>query len=125
MLFEEGDAALLKKWIVKRLEDMYVSFPSRVRYKLLPASNELTFRFVLLSSDADSDVLADYVLALLRHEQGEEEVKSLCVEQLDDFLRERMFRDFPIFSLSWPRLFSSQAVTFQLTTRQHRHQKLC
>ena len=23
MLFEEGDAALLKKWIVKRLEDMY------------------------------------------------------------------------------------------------------
>ncbi|KAF8423092.1 hypothetical protein EV426DRAFT_717743 [Tirmania nivea] len=61
MLFEEGDAALLKKWIVKRLEDI---------------------------SDADSDVLADYVLALLRHEQGEEEVKSLCVEQLDDFLRE-------------------------------------
>lgn len=27
MLFEEGDAALLKKWIVKRLEDMYVPPP--------------------------------------------------------------------------------------------------
>lgn len=51
----------------------------------------------MLSSDADSDVLADYVLALLRHDQGEEEVKNLCVEQLDDFLRERMFRNFPIF----------------------------
>lgn len=24
MLFDDGDAALLKKWIVKRLEDMYV-----------------------------------------------------------------------------------------------------
>lgn len=42
------------------------------------------------SSDADSDVLADYVLALLRHEQAEEEVKRLCVEQLEDFLQERM-----------------------------------
>ncbi|KAF8461682.1 hypothetical protein BDZ91DRAFT_369450 [Kalaharituber pfeilii] len=61
MLFEEGDAALLKKWIVKRLEDI---------------------------SDADSDVLADYVLALLRHEGGEPEVKKFCIDQLDDFLRE-------------------------------------
>jgi len=26
MLFEEEDAALLKKWIIKRLEDMYVPF---------------------------------------------------------------------------------------------------
>ena len=41
------------------------------------------------SSDADSDVLADYVLALLRHDQGEHEVKGLCIEQLEDFLRER------------------------------------
>ena len=46
---------------------------------------------VVVSSDADSDVLADYVLALLRHEQGEAEVKKLCVDQLDDFLREREF----------------------------------
>jgi len=28
MLFEEEDAALLKKWIIKRLEDMYVSPPA-------------------------------------------------------------------------------------------------
>ncbi|RPB16399.1 hypothetical protein P167DRAFT_602586 [Morchella conica CCBAS932] len=61
MLFDDGDAALLKKWIVKRLEDI---------------------------SDADSDVLADYVLALLRHDQVDDEVKKLCIEQLDDFLRE-------------------------------------
>lgn len=43
------------------------------------------------SSDADSDVLADYVLALLRHDQVDDEVKKLCIEQLDDFLRERNF----------------------------------
>ncbi|CUS13526.1 unnamed protein product [Tuber aestivum] len=61
MLFEEGDAALLKKWIIKRLEDI---------------------------SDADSDVLADYVLALLRHDQTQEEVQKLCIEQLDDFLHD-------------------------------------
>lgn len=40
-------------------------------------------------SDADSDVLADYVLALLKHEQGDDEVERLCIDQLDDFLRER------------------------------------
>lgn len=28
MLFDDGDAALLKKWIVKRLEDMYVLLSS-------------------------------------------------------------------------------------------------
>ena len=42
MLFEEGDAALLKKWIVKRLEDMYVSSPSG--YDIRP--NGLTFWFL-------------------------------------------------------------------------------
>ena len=42
------------------------------------------------SSDADSDVLADYVLALLRHDQTQEEVQKLCIEQLDDFLHDRI-----------------------------------
>ncbi|KAK6346852.1 hypothetical protein TWF696_006958 [Orbilia brochopaga] len=60
-LFDDGDAALLKKWVVGRLENI---------------------------SDADSDVLADYVLALLRHEQSENEVRQMCIDQLDDFLRE-------------------------------------
>lgn len=36
MLFDDGDAALLKKWIVKRLEDMYVllSFSSSGLFRL-------------------------------------------------------------------------------------------
>ncbi|KAF3918733.1 hypothetical protein AA313_de0209788 [Arthrobotrys entomopaga] len=61
VLFDDGDGALLKKWVVGRLENI---------------------------SDADSDVLADYVLALLRHEQSEAEVRQMCIDQLDDFLRE-------------------------------------
>ncbi|KAI9757241.1 MAG: hypothetical protein M4579_003541 [Chaenotheca gracillima] len=61
MLFDAEDEGALKKWIVKRLEDI---------------------------SDADSDVLADYVLALLRHESPETEVRKLCIEQLEDFLQD-------------------------------------
>jgi hypothetical protein len=38
------------------------------------------------------------VLALLRHDQGEDEVKQLCIDQLDDFLKERLYR--PILFLA-------------------------
>ncbi|KAF4538014.1 CCCH zinc finger and RRM domain-containing protein [Lasiodiplodia theobromae] len=61
MLISDDDAVLLKKWIVKRLEDI---------------------------SDADSDVLADYVLALVRSEDSDEQVKVNCLENLEDFLRD-------------------------------------
>jgi hypothetical protein len=40
------------------------------------------------SSDADSDVLADYVLALIRADTSEPELKANAVENLDDFLKE-------------------------------------
>ncbi|KAH7039444.1 hypothetical protein B0J12DRAFT_675622 [Macrophomina phaseolina] len=62
MLITDDDALQLKRWIVKRLEDM--------------------------SSDADSDVLADYVLALVRAEDPDEQVKSNCLENLEDFLHD-------------------------------------
>ncbi|KAI9789414.1 MAG: hypothetical protein M1816_006074 [Peltula sp. TS41687] len=61
MLPDGEDEIVFKKWIVKRLEDI---------------------------SDADSDVLADYVLALLRHDSPEAEVRTLCIEQLEDFLKD-------------------------------------
>ncbi|KAJ9137329.1 RNA recognition motif-containing protein [Pleurostoma richardsiae] len=61
MLFPEEDAPLLKAWIVKRLEN---------------------------TSDADADVLADYVLALLRHDGSIEDVRKLCEEEIPDFLKE-------------------------------------
>ena len=40
------------------------------------------------SSDADSDVLADYVLALIRADSPEQELKKGAIENLEDFLRE-------------------------------------
>lgn len=45
------------------------------------------------SSDADSDVLADYVLALIRADTPDEDLKKNAMENLEDFLRD---------SKSWP-----------------------
>ncbi|KAJ5434878.1 hypothetical protein N7491_005473 [Penicillium cf. griseofulvum] len=61
MQFTDAEAADVKKWVVKKLEDI---------------------------SDADSDVLADYVLALVRSDAPAEEIKKVSVENLEDFLRE-------------------------------------
>ena len=36
--------------------------------------------------DADPSVLADYVLALLKHEKTVDQLKKLCMDQLVDFL---------------------------------------
>ena len=43
--------------------------------------------FVSTSSDADSDVLADYVLALVRADTPEPELRLNVIENLEDFLR--------------------------------------
>ncbi|KAK3182343.1 hypothetical protein K4F52_006345 [Lecanicillium sp. MT-2017a] len=61
MLFPEEDAPQLKAWIVKRIEN---------------------------TSDADSDVLADYVIALLKHDGDKESVRKLCEDEIPDFLTE-------------------------------------
>ncbi|KHN97989.1 CCCH zinc finger and RRM domain-containing protein [Metarhizium album ARSEF 1941] len=61
MLFPEADAPLLKAWIVKRIEN---------------------------TSDADSDVLAEYVIALLKHDGDKESVRKLCEQEIPDFLTE-------------------------------------
>lgn len=60
MLFSESDEPLLKTWLERRL--------ARV-------------------SDAEAPILAEYCIALLRHDQGEEDVFNLCVDQLGDFLK--------------------------------------
>jgi RNA-binding protein 26 len=46
----------------------------------------LTFTFY--RSDADADVLADYVLALLRHDGDVNTVRALCEAEIPDFLKE-------------------------------------
>ncbi|EME47108.1 hypothetical protein DOTSEDRAFT_50585 [Dothistroma septosporum NZE10] len=63
MLFDEADSELLKTWIIEKgLKDV---------------------------SDADSDVLADYVLALAKTDDPEPVAKANCVENLRDFLGDR------------------------------------
>lgn len=39
--------------------------------------------------DADSGTLAQYVIALLKHEREDEALKLHCVEQLTDFLKNK------------------------------------
>jgi PWI domain-containing protein/RNA recognition motif-containing protein len=43
-------------------------------------------------SDADPQILADYILALLRHDKPMDEMKRVCLENLHDFLHERTER---------------------------------
>ncbi|KAF9938213.1 RNA-binding protein 27, partial [Modicella reniformis] len=40
-----------------------------------------------LISDADPAMLADYIIALLKHDKDDSELKSLCITQLEDFLQ--------------------------------------
>ncbi|KAI1854108.1 hypothetical protein JX266_001249 [Neoarthrinium moseri] len=61
MLFAEGDAPHLRAWIIKRLAN---------------------------TTDADADVLADYVLALLRHDGDIESIRGVFEEEIPDFMRE-------------------------------------
>ena len=42
----------------------------------------------LRSSDADPDVLADYVLALLTSDEPEDKIRANCLDNLEDFLKE-------------------------------------
>ncbi|KAG9257363.1 uncharacterized protein F5Z01DRAFT_633311 [Emericellopsis atlantica] len=76
MLFPEEDAPLLKKWVVKRLEN---------------------------TSDADADVLADYIMALLKHEGTKEDVRALCEQELPVFLNEdiKVFLDDVFQAIAW------------------------
>ncbi|KAJ5225944.1 hypothetical protein N7468_007169 [Penicillium chermesinum] len=61
MHFTEQETANVKSWVVKKLEDI---------------------------SDADSDVLADYVLALISSDAPDEEIRQISIDNLEDFLRE-------------------------------------
>lgn len=61
MQLDDAQAQLLKNWLVKKLEN---------------------------DSDADSDVLADYVLALVRGDGTPQELRVSCIENLRDFLQD-------------------------------------
>ena len=62
-------------------------FPCALGKQFINYSNALT-RCHANSSDADSDVLADYVLALIRADNPEAELKANATENLEDFLKD-------------------------------------
>jgi hypothetical protein len=43
------------------------------------------------SADTDVQMLADYIVALLKHDKPPAELKAVCLEQLADFLGPSMF----------------------------------
>jgi RNA-binding protein 26 len=84
MLFPEEDAPLLKAWIMRRLENTYAEAEPQERDQ---EGLELTL-FLANRSDADTDVLADYVIALLQHEGDADSMQKLFEEEIPDFLNE-------------------------------------
>lgn len=40
------------------------------------------------SSDADSEVLAEYIIALLKHDGDKKSIRELCEREIPDFLNE-------------------------------------
>lgn len=50
--------------------------------------SSLLTSFSFCRSDADSDVLADYVIALLKHDGDAASVRALCEAEIPDFLTE-------------------------------------
>lgn len=47
----------------------------------------LMLRVVDFSCDADPSALAKYVVALVKKDKSEKELKALCIDQLDVFLQ--------------------------------------
>lgn len=115
MLITDEEAKDLKTWVIKKLEDMYV-IAHDIRLPLQESYNGETQadKFHSCSSDADSDVLADYVLALIRADTPEPELRANAIENLEDFLKERM--------LPSPTWYSPDS---RELTAAHRHNCLC
>lgn len=94
MLFPEEDAPQLKTWIVKRIENTYVPLvPSCLLCCSLPGFEPQLLTCALSTrSDADSDVFAEYVIALLKHDGDQAAIRKVCEEEIPDFLNEGSFR---------------------------------
>ena len=95
MHLEEGDASNLKTWVVGRLQDI---------------------------SDADSDVLADYVLALIRTDTPDSQLKLDVLESLEDFLKDSMQKN---FTRPVPYLQTQRAVLTNFIFQLYRYFRIC
>lgn len=66
--------------------------------------------FFCFSCDADPSALAKYVLALVKKDKSEKELKALCIDQLDVFLQKGKIFDLKIlvyFNKSFKAKFST------------------
>ncbi|KAJ3123316.1 hypothetical protein HK100_011651 [Physocladia obscura] len=66
------------------LQSMFVFPVEYVYYTVEEFEGEAT---ALQSCDADPSVLAEYVIALLKHDKTNADLRTLCLEQLDEFLK--------------------------------------
>lgn len=85
MLFDPSTAPQLKPWLVRTLEPMSVS-SSFIRH--LPIVSNILHR-----CDAEPGALAEYILALLKHNVPESEMRKELTSQLDEFLEKGMQYD--------------------------------
>lgn len=82
MVFDASTSEHLKPWLTKTLEPMsvrpllflYISFPEPLHF------------IWSVRCDADPAALADYILALLKHNGPEAELRKELASQLDEFL---------------------------------------
>ena len=77
MVFDPASAPHLKPWLVRTLEPMFVCLMCLFPYILTHSFS---------SCDAEPGALADYILALLRHNVPESEMRTELAAQLDEFL---------------------------------------
>lgn len=78
MLLDKADQAAFKRWVTPKLEHMSVS----------PAPCSTNPVLTRHSSDADPEVLSDYVFEMLAHETSPQSAKQAARTQLADFLNE-------------------------------------
>lgn len=74
MLFDSSTAQHLKPWLVRTLGPMYVLSLLHVHHSQSPRC------------DAEPAALAEYVLALLKHNLPEPEMRKELAAQLEEFL---------------------------------------
>lgn len=83
MVFDASTAEHLKPWLTKTLEPMSV----RLYFFFFYTSFAEPHYFIWsVRCDADPSALADYILALLKHNGPEPELRKELSSQLDEFL---------------------------------------
>ena len=81
MIFDPSTEDSLRPWLTRTLEPMYVCLAWS-----LPARHSRGFR-----CDADPEALSNYILALLKHESPEADLRKDLSEQLEEFLEKGAF----------------------------------